>query len=56
MAVFKIFPDKDSTLYSLFPDMNTGLDEVVEATLTTFAYSNPNPQASRFLKIGRAHV
>ena len=29
MAVFKIFPDKDSTLYSLFPDMNTGLDEVV---------------------------
>ena len=49
MAVFKIFPDKDSTLYSLFPDMNTGLDEIVEATLTTFAYSNPNPQASRFL-------
>ncbi len=29
--------------------MNTGLDEIVEATLTTFAYSNPNPQASRFL-------
>ena len=49
MAVFKIFPDKDSTLYSLFPDMNTGLDEIVEATLTTFAYSNPTPQASRFL-------
>jgi hypothetical protein len=49
MAVFKIFPEKDATLYSLFPDMNTGLDEIVEATLTTFAYSNPNPQASRFL-------
>ena len=29
--------------------MNTGLDEIVEATLTTFAYENPNPQASRFL-------
>jgi hypothetical protein len=29
--------------------MNTGLDEIVEATLTTFAYSNPNPQVSRFL-------
>ena len=49
MAVYKIFPEKDATLYSLFPNMNTGLDEIVEATLTTFAYSNPNPQASRFL-------
>ena len=49
MAVLKIFPEKDATLYSLFPQMNTGLDEIVEATLTTFAYSNPNPQASRFL-------
>jgi len=49
MAVFKIFPDKDATLYSIFPTMNTGLDEIVEATLTTFAYSQPNPQASRFL-------
>lgn len=49
MAVLKIFPEKDATLYSMFPQMNTGLDEIVEATLTTFAYSDPNPQASRFL-------
>lgn len=49
MAVLKIFPEKDATIYSLFPDMNTGLDEIIEATLTTFAYSDPNPQASRFL-------
>lgn len=49
MAVYKIFPTQDATLYSLFPSMNTGLDEIIEATLTTFAYSNPNPQTSRFL-------
>ena len=49
MAVLKIFPEKDATVYSLFPSMNTGLDEIVEATLTAFAYSNPNHQASRFL-------
>jgi hypothetical protein len=49
MAVLKIFPEKDTTLYSLFPNMNTGLDEVIEATLTTFAYAEPNPQTSRFL-------
>ena len=49
MAVYKIFPTKDATIYSLFPNMNTGLDEMIESTLTTFAYSTVNPQASRFL-------
>jgi hypothetical protein len=49
MAVYKIFPEKDATIYSLFPNMNTGLDEIVEATETSFAYSDPNPQTSRFL-------
>jgi hypothetical protein len=49
MAVYKIFPEKDATLYSLFPNMNTGLDEIIEATETSFAYSDPNPQTSRFL-------
>ena len=49
MAVYKIFPDKDATLYSMFPNMNTGLDPIIEATETTFAYSLPNPQTSRFL-------
>jgi len=49
MAVYKIFPEKDATVYSLFPNMNTGLDEIVEATETSFAYTDPNPQTSRFL-------
>ena len=49
MAVYKLFPTKDATLYSLFPNMNTGLDEIVEATETSFAYSDPNPQTSRFV-------
>ena len=49
MAVYKIFPTKDATLYSLLPNMNTGLDEIIESTLTTFAPTNPNPQVSRFL-------
>ncbi len=49
MAVYKIFPTQDATLYSAYPTMNTGLDEIIEASLTSFAYSDPNPQASRFL-------
>ena len=49
MAVYKIFPSKDATIYSMFPTMNTGLDEVIEATLTSIAPNDPNPQTSRFL-------
>jgi hypothetical protein len=30
MAVFKIFPEKTATLYSQYPDMNTGRDEILE--------------------------
>jgi len=50
MAIYKIFPTKDATLYSMFPNMNTGLDEVIEATETSIApEGSTNPQVSRFL-------
>ena len=50
MAVYKIFPTKDATLYSMFPQMNTGLDEIIESTQTQIATeNNTNPQVSRFL-------
>lgn len=50
MAVYKLFPEKDATLYSMFPTMNTGLDPIMESTATAFSPSgDPNPQVSRFL-------
>jgi hypothetical protein len=30
MAVYKLFPTQDATLYSLYPTMNTGLDAILE--------------------------
>lgn len=30
MAIYKLFPDKDATLISNFPDQNTGRDEILE--------------------------
>jgi len=30
MAIYKIFPEKDTTIYSRYPLQNTGLDEIVE--------------------------
>lgn len=49
MAVYKIFPTQDTTLYSMYPEMNTGLDEILEASLEVGALIKPAPQASRFL-------
>ena len=34
MAVYKIFPIQDTTLYSAYPSMNTGLDAICELTNT----------------------
>ena len=46
MAVYKIFPTKDATLYEQFPNMNTGLDQILEAS--SYYYSG-NRYNSRYL-------
>lgn len=33
MAVYKIFPSADATMYSRFPTQNTGLDEILEVSV-----------------------
>jgi hypothetical protein len=48
MAVYKIFPTKDATIYSLYPNRNTGLDEIIESS-TSVTNATPLPQTSRFL-------
>ena len=42
MAVYKIFPIKDATLYSEYPLMNTGLDEITEIRSIESPISNNN--------------
>ena len=46
MAVFKLFPEKDATIYSQYPSMNTGLDAILEAS--TYI-ADTVPQVSRYL-------
>ncbi len=46
MAVYKLFPEKDATIYSEYPVKNTGLDEILE--VSTF-YNTTNPEVSRAL-------
>ena len=40
MAIYKIFPNKDTTLYSLNPDTNAGLDPILEIYNRT-SYTDP---------------
>jgi hypothetical protein len=45
MAVYKIFPEKSNTLYSYYPTLNTGLDEILE--LSTFESIDSTNEVSR---------
>ena len=33
MAVYKIFPTKDASLYSYYPTRNSGIDEILDISL-----------------------
>ena len=48
MAIYKIFPYKDSTLYSFYPDMNTGIDPISQISNLNIAVDS-NPQVARYL-------
>lgn len=49
MSIYKIFPEKDTTLYSSYPNMNTGIDEIIETSLILFSPTNDTPQTTRTL-------
>lgn len=48
MAVYKLFPSQDSTLYSFYHTMNTGIDPILEVGNLNVNY-NAVPQVSRYL-------
>ena len=48
MAVYKIFPEKDNTLYSMYPSMNTGVDPISQVSNLNLALSS-QPSVARTL-------
>ena len=48
MAIYKLFPTKDATIYSKYPNKNTGLDEILDISIED-AQNNGYTQANRFL-------
>lgn len=53
MAIYKIFPSKDTTLYSLYPNQNTGLDPILEVYNKTH---NSNPLFISSAEVARTLV
>jgi hypothetical protein len=47
MAVYKIFPEKSATIYSFYPTLNTGIDEILE--VSTYTSINGTNESSRTL-------
>ena len=48
MAVYKLFPLQDATIYSFYPSMNTGIDPIIEVGNLNVNI-NPVPQVFRYL-------
>jgi len=48
MAVYKLFPLQDATIYSFYPNMNTGIDPIIEVGNLNVNI-NPVPQVFRYL-------
>ena len=48
MAVYKLFPLQDASIYSFYPNMNTGIDPIIEVGNLN-VNRNPLPQVFRYL-------
>ena len=48
MAVYKIFPTRDASIYSAYPSMNTGVDSILEVS-NTAPDITPSPRVARAL-------
>jgi hypothetical protein len=48
MAVYKLFPSQDTTIYSRYPNKNTGLNEILSVSIED-SQDSGNTQASRIL-------
>jgi len=49
MAVYKIFPEKSATLYSYYPTLNAGIDEILEAS-TYYSLQGTNEVSRPLIK------
>ena len=56
MAVYKLFPEKDNTLYSMYPSMNTGIDPINQISNLNFAISSQPSVARSLIQFSNSEI
>ena len=56
MAIYKLYPQQDATIYSSFPLMNTGLDPILEVNNITPSPSYENQVARSLVKFNQDEI
>ena len=55
MAVYKIFPEKSATLYSFYPSLNSGIDEIMDIS-TYFSIEGTNEVSRPVIKFPSSEI
>ena len=55
MAVYKIFPEKSATLYSFYPSLNSGIDEIMDIS-TYFSVNGTNEVSRALIKFSSSEI
>ena len=54
MAVYKIFPTKDATLYNQYPALNTGLDQILE--ISSYDYKGTRYKSRSLIQFSTSEI
>jgi hypothetical protein len=55
MAIYKIFPEKSATLYSYYPTLNAGIDEIMELS-TYYSIDSTNEVSRPIIKFPQSEI
>jgi hypothetical protein len=56
MAVYKIFPEKDATIYSYYPTTNTGIDEILEVSTYESTFQGTREASRALIKFSTSEI
>jgi hypothetical protein len=56
MAVYKLFPEKDATIFSYYPAVNTGIDEILEISTFESAFTNTRESSRALIKFSTSEI
>ncbi len=56
MAIYKLFPEKDATIFSYYPAVNTGIDEILEISTFESALQSTRESSRALIKFSTSEI